>query len=209
MPGLLPEFRQHRANRVELAQNVSSDEAATPSTRRAPGGTRSRPALRQRADLRRERRHHHDVRGRGRRRGRGTSAARRPDHRRGESPRRRAVDGRGQLPVDPIASERARVSGPARGGSLSSTPRSGNLLAFVLAGAVPFVPYTIPGLPLNRFAVSMVLTLLAMFGVGASRALIANVRWLKAGLEMLGLGAIVAALAYGSGALVAAIVGRA
>ena len=82
-------------------------------------------------------------------------------------------------------------------------------LAFVLAGAVPLVPYTIPGLTLNRFAVSIVLTLLALFGVGASRALIANVRWLKAGLEMLGLGAIVAALAYGSGALVAAVVGRA
>jgi VIT1/CCC1 family predicted Fe2+/Mn2+ transporter len=71
------------------------------------------------------------------------------------------------------------------------------------------VPYTIPWLTLNRFAVSIVLTLLALFGVGASRALIANVRWLKAGLEMLELGAIVAALAYGSGALVAAVVGGA
>jgi hypothetical protein len=45
-----------------------------------------------------------------------------------------------------------------------------------------------------------------MFVVGASRALIANVRWWTAGLEMLGLGAVVAALAYGSGALVAAVV---
>ncbi len=82
-------------------------------------------------------------------------------------------------------------------------------LAFVIAGAVPLMPYMIPGLAFNRFAVSIILTLLALFGVGASRALIANVRWLKAGLEMLGLGAIVAALAYGSGALVAAVVGRA
>jgi VIT1/CCC1 family predicted Fe2+/Mn2+ transporter len=46
-----------------------------------------------------------------------------------------------------------------------------------------------------------------MFAVGASRALIANVRWWRAGLEMLLLGALVAALAYGSGAVVAAVVG--
>jgi VIT1/CCC1 family predicted Fe2+/Mn2+ transporter len=54
-----------------------------------------------------------------------------------------------------------------------------------------------------------VLTFLAMFFVGASRALIANVRWWKAGFEMLGLGAVVAALAYASGAVVAAVVDRA
>jgi VIT1/CCC1 family predicted Fe2+/Mn2+ transporter len=47
-----------------------------------------------------------------------------------------------------------------------------------------------------------------MFAVGASRALIARARWWTAGLEMLALGAVVAALAYGSGKLVAAVVGR-
>jgi VIT1/CCC1 family predicted Fe2+/Mn2+ transporter len=70
------------------------------------------------------------------------------------------------------------------------------------------MPYMIPALPLDRFTLSIALTFLAMFIVGASRALIANVRWWKAGLEMLGLGAVVAALAYGSGALVAALVER-
>ena len=80
-------------------------------------------------------------------------------------------------------------------------------LAFVVAGAVPLAPYMIPGLPLDRFVTSVGLTCLAMFAVGASRALIANVRWWKAGLEMFGLGVIVAALAFGSGALVASIVG--
>jgi VIT1/CCC1 family predicted Fe2+/Mn2+ transporter len=82
-------------------------------------------------------------------------------------------------------------------------------LAFVVAGVVPLAPYMIPTLPVDRFASSIALTLLAMFAVGASRALIANVRWWKAGGEMLGLGALVAALAYGSGAMVAAMVGRA
>ena len=78
-----------------------------------------------------------------------------------------------------------------------------------MAGAVPLMPYTIPILPFDRFMSSLVFTFLAMFVVGASRALIANVRWWKAGLEMLGLGALVAALAYGSGAAVASLVDRA
>jgi vacuolar iron transporter family protein len=81
-------------------------------------------------------------------------------------------------------------------------------LAFVVAGAVPLIPYVIPMLPLNRLVASTALTFLALFIVGASRALIANVRWWKAGLEMLGLGAVVAALAYGSGAIVAAMIDR-
>jgi VIT1/CCC1 family predicted Fe2+/Mn2+ transporter len=80
-------------------------------------------------------------------------------------------------------------------------------LAFVFAGVVPLLPYMIPSLTFDRLAWSIVLTASAMFAVGASRALIANVRWWKAGIEMLVLGAVVAALAYGSGALVAALAG--
>jgi VIT1/CCC1 family predicted Fe2+/Mn2+ transporter len=82
-------------------------------------------------------------------------------------------------------------------------------LAFAAAGLLPLIPYMIPAGAFNRFGWSITLTFLALFGVGASRALIANVRWWKAGVEMLVLGAMVAALAYGSGALVAAVVGRA
>lgn len=79
-------------------------------------------------------------------------------------------------------------------------------LAFVLAGTVPLVPYMLPIFPADRFASSIALTFLTMFIIGASRALIASVRWWKAGLEMLGLGALVAALAYASGRIVAAMV---
>jgi VIT1/CCC1 family predicted Fe2+/Mn2+ transporter len=78
--------------------------------------------------------------------------------------------------------------------------------AFVIAGAVPLAPYMIPDLPLDRFILSVALTMLTMFVVGALRAAIANVRWWKAGLEMLMLGAVVAALAYGSGSVVAWLV---
>jgi VIT1/CCC1 family predicted Fe2+/Mn2+ transporter len=79
-------------------------------------------------------------------------------------------------------------------------------MAFALAGALPLVPYMVPAAGFDRFTLSIVLTCLGMFTVGASRALIANVRWWKAGLEMLGLGALVAALAFASGAVVAAVV---
>jgi VIT1/CCC1 family predicted Fe2+/Mn2+ transporter len=82
-------------------------------------------------------------------------------------------------------------------------------LAFVAAGTLPLLPYLIPYVPLSRFALSIVLTFAGMFGIGASRALIANVRWWKAGTEMLALGALVAALAFASGAVVAAVVGQA
>ena len=80
-------------------------------------------------------------------------------------------------------------------------------LAFVAAGALPLVPYMLPEIGIERFTGSIVVTLLALFGVGASRALVSNVGWWRGGLEMLSLGGVVAAVAYGSGALVADLLG--
>jgi VIT1/CCC1 family predicted Fe2+/Mn2+ transporter len=80
-------------------------------------------------------------------------------------------------------------------------------VAFVVAGAVPLLPYVVPGPADARFGSSAVLTLAALFGVGASRALVTADRWWKGGVEMLALGAVVAASAYGAGALVVAVVG--
>src|SRR5262245_18736022 len=79
-------------------------------------------------------------------------------------------------------------------------------LAFVAAGAVPLLPYAIPALPVDRFAASIALTLGSLFAFGALRALIARVRWWRAGGEMFGLGAIVALVAYGSATVVARLV---
>jgi VIT1/CCC1 family predicted Fe2+/Mn2+ transporter len=78
-------------------------------------------------------------------------------------------------------------------------------VAFVVAGLVPLMPYMLLADPANRFRLSTVLTLATLFAVGASRASIASVRWLTAGLEMLGLGAAVALIAYGCGAVVAGL----
>ena len=81
-------------------------------------------------------------------------------------------------------------------------------MAFVAAGTVPLVPYVIPGNATNRFASSAILSLAVLFAVGAAQSRIGSGRWWRNGLEMLGLGAIVGAAAYGAGALVAGLVRR-
>lgn len=78
-------------------------------------------------------------------------------------------------------------------------------LAFVLAGAVPLAPYLVPGVS-DRFLPAVVLALGALFGVGAARSLVTASRWWVSGLEMLGLGALVASVAYATGAWVARFV---
>ena len=78
--------------------------------------------------------------------------------------------------------------------------------AFVVAGAVPLLPYAL-GAPADlRFLWSGGLTLLALFAVGALRSAVTVQRWPIAGLEMLALGALVAAAAYASGAVVGRMV---
>lgn len=83
------------------------------------------------------------------------------------------------------------------------------LLAFVAAGAVPLIPYVIPGGGQHRLAWSTGLTMAAMFLLGAARAAVTLERWWKTALETLGLGVVVAATAYAAGAIVAAIAGAA
>lgn len=70
-------------------------------------------------------------------------------------------------------------------------------IAFVLAGAVPILPYLVG---LGSFPSSAFLTFTTLFVVGAMRALVTLDRWYVAGAEMFGLGLLVAAAAFGSGA---------
>ena len=82
---------------------------------------------------------------------------------------------------------------PARHGAMT-------FLAFSFAGALPMLPYLVG---IGSFKACTLLTLVGLFGVGSMRALVTVDRWWLAGLEMLGLGAVVAAAAYGSGAFAA------
>jgi VIT1/CCC1 family predicted Fe2+/Mn2+ transporter len=83
---------------------------------------------------------------------------------------------------------------------------SATLIAFVTAGALPLVPYIVPAMRPVGFVWSTVLTLTSLFAVGAARSIVTIDRWWSAGFEMLLLGAIVAAAAYGAGALIAHLV---
>jgi len=76
-------------------------------------------------------------------------------------------------------------------------------IAFVLAGAIPLLPYVVT--PVEGLRLSTVSTAAALFGVGALRSLVTIDRWWRAGLEMLGLGVLVAAAAYVSGAVVGSL----
>jgi VIT1/CCC1 family predicted Fe2+/Mn2+ transporter len=82
------------------------------------------------------------------------------------------------------------------------------LVAFVAAGVLPLLPYALPAADETRLALSSLLTLTAMFIVGALRASVTRESWIKTALETVGLGTIVAVTAYGAGALAAAIAGR-
>jgi vacuolar iron transporter family protein len=79
-------------------------------------------------------------------------------------------------------------------------------VAFVVAGSLPLSPYVLPGFETTRFIWSLILTHVSLFVVGALRTLVTTDRWWRAGLEMMLLGAVVAAAAYASGALIAAVV---
>lgn len=58
--------------------------------------------------------------------------------------------------------------------------------------------------PELRLRVAM--TLVTLFVVGALRALVTTLRWWRAGLEMLLVGAVAAAVSYGVGAAVSGLV---
>ena len=80
-------------------------------------------------------------------------------------------------------------------------------LGFVTAGLVPLVAYLAPLPDDDRFPVAIVLTLATLYSVGASRALVTRLGWFRSGLEMLLVGALAAAVAYGIGALASTLTG--
>lgn len=69
--------------------------------------------------------------------------------------------------------------------------------AFLVAGSIPLLGHILGG---QSFAASAVVTGAAMFIAGAARAWVTPRGWLRCGLEMLGVGALAAAVAYGAGA---------
>lgn len=79
------------------------------------------------------------------------------------------------------------------------------LIAFVVAGAIPLLPYILAESARVQFRWSTISTAASLFTVGIARAVVTRDRWWTSGLEMLLLGGLVAVAAYGAGALVTSV----
>ena len=80
-------------------------------------------------------------------------------------------------------------------------------LAFVVAGAVPLLPYVWLGGTTRDFQVAVLLTLGALTVVGVLRAVVTDGRWARSAVEMCALGGVVAGVAYACGLLIARVGG--
>jgi VIT1/CCC1 family predicted Fe2+/Mn2+ transporter len=96
------------------------------------------------------------------------------------------------------AAERADRPEAARHGAATT-------LGFVTAGTVPLLAYLVPLPDGGRYLAAICLTLATLFAVGASRAFVTRLGWFRTGIEMLAVGALAAAVAYGIGALASAL----
>jgi VIT1/CCC1 family predicted Fe2+/Mn2+ transporter len=80
--------------------------------------------------------------------------------------------------------------------------------AFVAVGLVPLLPFLLPVfLPQYVFIASLLLSMLAFFGVGLLKGHILDDRRLRFGLETLVAGTLAALLAYGTGFALRALFG--
>lgn len=71
--------------------------------------------------------------------------------------------------------------------------------SFLIAGTVPLVPYFFSAQSANKFLYAVLFTSTALFAVGALRVIFIGKSWLVSGLEMLFVGGMAAAIAYGVG----------
>ena len=78
---------------------------------------------------------------------------------------------------------------------------------FLVAGTVPLVAYLAPLPDTRRFPAAIVLTVTTLYAVGALRALVTKLGWVRSGAEMLFVGAAAAAVAFAIGALASALTG--
>lgn len=85
------------------------------------------------------------------------------------------------------------------------------LISFIVAGSVPLLVYlvglftTIPATP--SFRISLILSFVALFGLGAAKVLVTRRNPWRSGLEMLLVGGLAAAVAYAVGALLSGLGG--
>lgn len=99
--------------------------------------------------------------------------------------------------IDTVIHEEFRLPEIEPGGAVQGAWAT--FIAFLVAGAVPLIPYVLHFPIKSQFGWSIILMALALFGVGAARTLVTKRSWLRSGVEMLVVGSIAAAVSYGIG----------
>ena len=94
-----------------------------------------------------------------------------------------------ELGLSPVPVDAARRAGVATG------------IAYAFGAAMPTLPYALLGGG-SAFPVSIALTLLTLFFVGAAKTRVTGVAWWKAGLESLGIGMLAAAATFLAGRMI-------
>lgn len=97
----------------------------------------------------------------------------------------------------------AAVEGRDRGVREPLLHGAATCAAFVVVGSAPLLAWLVPGLR-GSFVASAVVTAVAMFAAGAARSWVLPNGWLRCGLEMLLVGCLAGACAYGAGAVAVA-----
>ena len=102
-----------------------------------------------------------------------------------------------QIWVETMMRDELRISPEKRSPWLSGLVM---LIAFILAGSVPLLPYLIslfePSFRPLALSSSVVMTFAAIFVVGTARSLVTGRRWWIAGMEMAVIGVIASLIAY-------------
>lgn len=116
------------------------------------------------------------------------------------------ITGNRQVWVDLMMTEELGVST-----ALSGSPLRHGLatfLSFFSIGLIPLLPFLIKTLPPPPALLSLILTALLLFTVGAMRSRLSPTSWVKGGLEMLSVGSFSAAAAYSIGKFLESMVAK-
>ena len=104
-----------------------------------------------------------------------------------------------EFAIDLLMDEKIGVLKPEDGHAIRGALVT--FFAFILAGFVPLLPYVLIGGSAYKFLYAILFTALALFVVGAARIIFTGRNLFFSGFEMLFVGGIAAAIAYGVGAL--------
>ena len=81
--------------------------------------------------------------------------------------------------------------------------------SFVFFGSIPLLPYIFPVGSSYKFPIAIATTIIALYGLGLTRSILTKEKRLRGPLEILGVGALGAFVAYGVGSMLKNLVGTA